>query len=73
MFCFICSEQCIKIISLRKMCGLISSVFQKIIPYNTITTFKEVSGVIQSLIFGAIRSKFDFQDSISEVSSIFVF
>ena len=41
MLCFICSEQCIKIISLRKKCGLFSSVFKKIIPY----TFQEVGGV----------------------------
>ena len=45
LFCFICSEQCIKIISLRKKCGLFSSVFQKIIPNNTIPTFQEVGGV----------------------------
>ena len=45
MFCFICSEKCIKIISLLKKCGLFSSVFKKIIPNNTIPTFKEVGGV----------------------------
>ena len=45
MFCFICSEQCKKIISLRKKCGLFSSVFQKIIPKNTTPTFQEVGGV----------------------------
>ena len=39
MFCFICSEQCIKIISSRKKCGLFSSVFKKIIPNNTTPTF----------------------------------
>ena len=33
-FCFISSEQCIKIISLRKKCGFISSVFKKSIPNN---------------------------------------
>ena len=32
MFCFICSEQCIKILSSRKKCSLFSSVFKKIIP-----------------------------------------
>ena len=42
MFCFICSEQCIKIISLRKKCGLFSSVFKKIISNNTTPTFQEV-------------------------------
>ena len=31
MVCFICSEQCIKIISSHKKCGLFSSVFKKII------------------------------------------
>ena len=45
MFCFICSEQCIKIISSRKKCGLFSSVFKKTIPNNTTLTFQEVSGV----------------------------
>ena len=45
MFCFICSEQCIKIISSRKKCGLFSSVFKKIIPNNTTPTFTEVDGV----------------------------
>ena len=45
MFCFIWSEQCIKLISLRKKCGLFSSVFKKIIPNNTIPTFQEVGGV----------------------------
>ena len=39
MFCFICSEQCIIIISSRKMCGFICSVFKKIIPNNTTPTF----------------------------------
>ena len=45
MICFICSKQCIKIISSRKMCGLFSSVFKKIIPNSTTTTFTEVGGV----------------------------
>ena len=45
MFCFICSEQCIKIISSRKKCALISSVFNRIIPNNITPTFKEVGGV----------------------------
>ena len=44
MFCFICSEQCIKIILSRKKCGLFSSVFKKIIPNNTNPTFQEVVG-----------------------------
>ena len=35
MFCFICSEQYIKIIS----------VFKKIIPNNTTPTFQKVGGV----------------------------
>ena len=42
MFGFICSKQCIKIISLRKKCGLFSSVFKKIIPNNTTPTFQKV-------------------------------
>ena len=45
MFCFICSEQRIKIISSRKCCGLFSSVFKKMIPNNTTPTFLEVGGV----------------------------
>ena len=46
IFCFICSEQCIKIISSGK-----KSVFKKIIPNNTSPTFQEVGGVTQPLIF----------------------
>ena len=45
MFCFICSKQCIKIISSRKKCALFMSVFKKIIPNNTTPSFKEVGGV----------------------------
>ena len=45
MFCFICSEQCIKIISSHKTCSLFSAVLKKIIPNNTTPTFQEVGGV----------------------------
>ena len=45
MFCFICSEQCIKIILSRKKCALFSSVFKKIVPNNTTPTFKEFGEV----------------------------
>ena len=45
MFCLICCEQYINIISYRKKCGLFSSVFKKNIPYNTTPTFQEVGGV----------------------------
>ena len=45
MLCFICSEQCIKIISSHKNCFLFNSVFKKIIPNNTTSTFLEVGGV----------------------------
>ena len=45
MFCFICSEQCINIISSRKKYVWLSSVFMKIIPNNTTPTFQKVSGV----------------------------
>ena len=45
IFCFICSEQCIKIISSRRKCGLLSSVFKKIIPNYTVPSFQEVGGV----------------------------
>ena len=58
MFCFICSKQCIQIISSRKMYGLFSSVFKKIIPDNTTTTFQEVGLVAQSLIFGRWHKNF---------------
>ena len=40
MFYFSRSEQCIKIISSRKTCGLISSVCKKCIPSNTTSTFQ---------------------------------
>ena len=45
MFCFICSEQFLKIISSRKKCGLFSSVFKKIITIYTTPTLTEVGGV----------------------------
>ena len=45
MFCFICNEQCIKIISSRKKRSLFSSVLKKIIPNKTTPTFQEVGGV----------------------------
>ena len=45
IFCFICSEQCKKIILWRKKCGLSSFVFKKNIPYNTTPTFQAVGGV----------------------------
>ena len=45
MFCFICCEQCIKSISSRKKCGLLSSVIKKITPNNTTPTFQKVIGV----------------------------
>ena len=45
VFCFICCEQFIKIISSRKKCGLCCSVFKKVIPNNTTHTFQEVGGV----------------------------
>ena len=45
MFCFICSEHCIKFILSRKKCALFGSVFKNIIPNNTTLTFKEVGGV----------------------------
>ena len=51
MFCFICSEQCIKIISSRKKRDLFSSVFKKIIPNNTTSTFQKVDGVTKPLTF----------------------
>ena len=50
MFCFICSEQCIQILSSRKKCGLFSSVFKKIISNNTPPTFQEVVGFVIRLL-----------------------
>ena len=46
MFCFICSEQCIKNYFVAQNCGLFSSVFNKNIPNYTTPTFLEVGGVI---------------------------
>ena len=51
MFRFICSKQCININSLRKKCGLYSSVFKKIVPYNNTPTFQEVGRVTLPLTF----------------------
>ena len=51
MFCFIYSQQDIQIISSSKMRRFISSVFKKIIPYNTTPTFQEVGGVTQPRTF----------------------
>ena len=51
MFCFICSEYRMKIISSRKKCGFLSSACNKIIPNNTSPTFQQVGGVTQPLIF----------------------
>ena len=51
MFCFIYSQQCIIIISSRKICGFLSSVFKKTIPNNTTSIFQEVGGVTQPRIF----------------------
>ena len=45
MFCFICSKQCINIISSRKKSTLLSSVSEKIIPNDTTPTFQKVGGV----------------------------
>ena len=46
MFCLICSEQCIKIISSRIKRGLFSSVFKEFIPNrNRTPTFQEVGGI----------------------------
>ena len=44
MFCFVFIEQCIKVLSSRKKCSLISSVFKKIIPNNTILNYKKWVG-----------------------------
>ena len=49
---FIYSQQCIKIISsLKKMCGFISSVFNKMIPNNTTPTFKKWVGYLNPAYF----------------------
>ena len=50
MICFIYSQQSITIISSRKMCGFISSVFKNIIPNITTPTFQEEGGVTQPRI-----------------------
>ena len=46
MYCFICSKQCIKIISSHKKCSLLSSVFKKIIPFNTTLLLKKWVGLL---------------------------
>ena len=51
MVFFICSKQCTTIILSRIKCDLFSSVFKKIIPYNTTPTFQEVGGVTSLLTF----------------------
>ena len=51
VFALSSSEQCIKIISSPKKCGLFSSVFKKIIPNYTTPTFQEVGGVAYPLTF----------------------
>ena len=53
-----CSEQCIKIISSRKKCGLFSSVFKKNIPNNTTPTFQEVGGGNVTLTFCRLYKNF---------------
>ena len=58
IFCFICSKKCIKIISSREKCGLLSSVFKKIIPYNTNPSFQVVGWVTQPLTFCRWHKKF---------------
>ena len=57
MFCFIYGEQCIKIISWRKKCGLFGSVFRKIIPNHTTPTFQEVGWVTLPLTFCQLHKK----------------
>ena len=51
IICYFYDQQCITIISSRKMCGFISSVFKKIIPNITTPTFQEVGGVTHPRIF----------------------
>ena len=51
MFYFICSKQCIQIISSRKKCVFFSSAFKNIIPNNTTPSCQEVGGVTQPRIF----------------------
>ena len=46
MFCFICSKQCIKIISSRKKSGLLSSVFKKIFLITLRLLFKKWVGYL---------------------------
>ena len=58
MFCFICSEQCMIIISLRKKCGSFSSALEKSIPNNTTSTFQEVDGETQPIIFCRLHKNF---------------
>ena len=52
MFCFFCSEQCIKIISSGKTCGLFSSIFKTIIPNNTTLLSEKKVGQLNPSHFG---------------------
>ena len=51
MFCFFVASNAYKSFHRAKKCALFSSVFEKIIPNNTIHTFQEVGGVTLPLIF----------------------
>ena len=48
MYCFICSEQCMKNITSCQYVELFSSVFNKIIPDATTHFFQKVGGVTRS-------------------------
>ena len=72
IFCFICSEECIKIISSFKICGFISSVIKEIIPNNTTPTFQEVGGVIQPRIFSdSIRTSHGIALNITKLIDLY--
>ena len=57
MFCFICSKQCIIIISSCKRCGFLALPLRKLLLIILPLIFKE-GGVTQPLIFCRVHNKF---------------
>ena len=58
MFCFICSEQCMKIISPRKKSCVLALHLRKLFLIILPLLFQEVGGVTQPLIFCRLHKNF---------------
>ena len=68
MFCFICGEQCIKIISSRKKCGLFSSVFKKLFLITLPLLFKKWVGFLNPSHFvDGIRTSHGIASTITKL------